>query len=62
MRIVDPVAHRTSPVKKTSELVVQTWGHLTQFELTPIGDKTIDTDDTSTLSKTMSSEKVMKEG
>ena len=62
MRIADPVAHRTSPVRKTSELVVQTWGHLTQFELTPIKEKIVDTDDAFTVSKTLSSEKVMKEG
>jgi len=62
VRIADLVAHRTSHTGKTSELVVQTWGHRTQFELTPIKEKTVDTDDTSIVSKTLSSEKVMKEG
>jgi len=62
VRIADPVAHRTSPVEKTSELVVQTWGHPTQFELNLIEEKTVSIDDASTMSKTLSSEKVMKEG
>jgi len=59
---VDPVARRTSPIVKTNELVVQTWGHRTQFELTPIEEKSVGIDDASIVSKTMSSEKVMKEG
>lgn len=29
VRIADPIAHRTNPVGKTSEIVVQIWGHKT---------------------------------
>jgi len=45
MRIAYHVGHRTSPVGKTNELVVQTWGHPTQFELTPIEEKTVGTNE-----------------